>query len=150
MINMAKKRRTAKQIAATRKLVALNKKRRSATKKSTKKKTSLKSRAKRVINKTKPRRTMKRRSSRKSSSRSKSLIPAKGKSLLKNVMIGLGAAATVSTIGGLINQPALGSNKLVSTGASYVVGGPIAAGITFLLGGGGLNLGGQQSQGAGI
>jgi hypothetical protein len=139
---MAKARRTAKQRAATRKLVALNKRR--SRKSTTRKRRSVK----RVIKSVTRRRPMaRRRSTRRSVSRSKGLVSPKVKSLLKNAMIGLGAGATISTVGSLVGQPALGQNKLVATGASFLVGGPIAAGITFLLSGGGLGNGGQSQGG---
>jgi hypothetical protein len=89
-----------------------------------------------------------RRSTRRTSSRKSGIVSPKIKSSLKQVMIGLGAASTIGLIGSVIGQPALGQNKLVNAGASFVIGGPIAAATSFLLSGGGMQ--GGQSNGGGM
>ena len=114
--------------------------------KSTGKRKTKRSSVKRVINKTKRRVSMARRRSRKSTSRKSGIVSPKIKSSLKQVMIGLGAASTIGLIGSVIGQPALGQNKLVNAGASFVIGGPIAAATSFLLSGGGMQ-GSSQSSG---
>lgn len=137
---------TKKQLAARRKFVAAvraGKFRKRKSKKTTKTKVRTRTR---VITKVKHIRTMARR--RRSSTRStRGLIPSKAKSLLKNAMIGLGAGATISTVGSIIGQPQLGNNKLISTAASFVVGGPIAAAVSFLMGGGFASGGNGSSEG---
>lgn len=121
----------------------------SVAKKTKSKASSAKKTVKRKVNKaTKPRTSMPKKN-KKGSSRSKGIFSPKVKSIFKNVMIGAGAPAALALAGGLVGQPALGNNKLIATAASYVVGGPVAAGIAFLAGGGALNLnalGGQSNQ----
>ena len=69
------------------------------------------------------------------------------KRFAKPVMIGLGAAATLGLIGQALGQPGLANNKLVNTGAAFLVGGPLAAGTTLFATGGLGNLFGGGGNG---
>lgn len=143
---MAKKKPSAKQLAARRKFSAIMKsggfKKRSKSVKS-RKRSSSKSRVKtrtRVITKIRRVRSMVKR--RTSSRRSSGLISPKIKSIGKAVAIGAGTGAAISLAGGLIGQPAIGRNPLISAVAAFVLGGPVAGGVALLTQGGLGSLGG--------
>jgi len=139
---MAKKRRSAKQKAATRKLVALNKSKRSSRKSTTKRrKTSKRRNVTRVIRKVVRRRTMAKR--RRSVSRKRGFkIPFISNPLFKKAAAGVGAGVLLTTVLGLIGQQQLAQNPVVKVGAGFATGDIVGAASALLLGGG-LNLGGN-------
>jgi len=133
-------RRTAKQKAATRKLVALNKRRRgrkSSTIKRKRTKIRKGSRRTKVITKVRRVTSMARRrtSKRRSTSRSSGIVGTV-KRFAKPIAIGLGVPAVVGIAGSAVGQPQLGGNKLLNAGAAFLLGGPVAGGAALLLGGG--------------
>jgi len=135
--------RSAKQKAATRKLVALNKrrakpKRRSAPKRKAPKKSRKQARRKAAkVNKRK--------------SPSKSMvkgIPIINNPTFKKIAVGVGAASLVGVAVAQV-APSLGNNAILKPAVAFLAGGPLAAVVTLFLNGGigALNLGGNGAQG---
>jgi len=150
---MAKKTRTAKQKRATRKLVALNRRRAS---KPRKRRTSRKVKKRTSRRKSVARKTSRRRSS----GGKKSLIdriPILNNKTVQKVGFGLGMGALAGIILNFIPVPALQQNKaLIQTGVTFAAD-PLAGvlRLTGLLGGpSGINignlLGGQNSSNGGM
>ena len=99
-----------------------------------------------VKNKSKTRRTNnmgKRKSSKKSSGSTGGLMNSI-KRIAKPAAVGLGAVSLLGLI-----APGLAQNKLISTGAAFLIGGPVAGGTALLTSPGGLNLGGLLGGGGG-
>lgn len=123
-----------------------------SSRKSTKRKSSSKRRSvKRVIKKTvKVTHMARRRRSTRRSSKSSGLVGSL-KRFAKPAAIGLGIPAVIALGGSAIGNPGLGNNKLVSAGAAFAIGGPIAGLSALLLSPGGLSLGGSgDSSGEGL
>ena len=129
--------RTAKQRAATKKLVALNKRRRgSSTKKRSAPKRRKASRRTKVITKVqRVSRMARRRKTNRRSSKSAGVMGSV-KRFAKPIAIGLGVPAVIGIAANAVGQPALAQNKLVSAAGAFILGGPIAGGAALLLGGG--------------
>jgi len=137
---MAKKRRTAKQKRATRKLVALNRRRASKPRKRRK--------SRKVKKRTSRRKSVAKKTRRRSSGGKKSLIdkiPLLNNKTVQKVGFGLGMGALAGILLNFIPIPALQQNKaLIQTGVTFAAD-PLAGvlRLTGLLGGpSGINIGG--------
>lgn len=140
-------RRSAKQKAATKKLVAFNK-RRAKPKRSRPKPKAAKRRAAKAAKRRAPPKVNKRKATSKSMA---GKIPIINNPTFKKIAVGVGAA---SLVGVAIAQvaPSLGNNPIIKPAVAFLAGGPIAAVVTLFLNGGlgSLNLGGNGGNGGPI
>lgn len=145
---MAKKKRSAKQLANDRRLRAkakagtLFKKKRSSTKR---KSTSKRRTVTRVITKVRRKRTMVKR---RSAPRRKSFkVPFLSNPTVRKVAAGVGMGTVLTTVLSAVGQPALAQNPAVKIIGGFAGGDIIGAASAFLLGGGsGLLSGGGNGQ----
>ena len=135
-------RRSAKQKAAIRKLVAFNK-RRAKPKRSRPKPKAAKRRAAKAAKRRAPKVNKQKRTS-------KSMvkgIPIINNPTFKKIAVGVGAASLVGVAVAQV-APSLGNNAILKPAVAFLAGGPIAAIVTLFLNGGlgslGLNLGGNS------
>lgn len=149
---MARKKPSAKQLAARRKFSAImksggfRKRKRTSTKRRSAPKRRISRTRTRVITKIRRVRSMVKR--RTSSRRSSGLIPPKVKSIGTKIAIGAGAGAALSLVGGLVGRPDIGRNGLIGAAAAFLLGGPIAGGAALLIGGGLSAITGQGGNGS--
>jgi len=140
--------RTAKQKAATRKLIKFNK-----AKANKKKKAKVKPRSapKRKTAKRKAPRKVNKRKSPKRSMAKGSKIPFINNPTVKKVAVGVGLA-TLATVALTAVAPQFANNPIVKPAVAFLGGGPVAAVVTLFLNGGlgSLGLGGNQSNGGGV
>ena len=134
-------RRSAKQKAATRKLVAFNK-RRAKPKRSRPKPKAAKRRAAKAKRRAAPK-VNKRKTVKKSMVKG---IPIINNPTFKKIAVGVGAASLVGVAVAQV-APSLGNNAILKPAVAFLAGGPIAAVVTLFLNGGlgSLNLGGGNN-----
>jgi len=140
-------RRSAKQKAATRKLVAFNK--RKAKRKAPKRRAAPKRRKAAKVGRKQVRRKAAKVNKRKKASKSMVKgIPIINNPTFKKIAVGVGAASLVGVAVAQV-APSLGNNAILKPAVAFLAGGPIAAIVTLFLNGGlgSLNLGGNGAQG---
>jgi len=144
---MAKKRRSAKQKAATRKLVARNKKK---AKKNPKRRT--KRRTKASVARPKRKKTNKGKKPRKNVVSKKGLSKITGNPTLRKVLLAAGAVSIATSVAALVAPsivPTL-QNPIVRAGLGFVTGDFVGAASNFVLGGGGGLVGGNGSRSSNV
>jgi len=140
--------RSAKQKAATRKLIKFNKaKAKKKTKRSAPKRRKAPKKSKKQARR-KAAKVNKRKAPKKSMVKG---IPIINNPTFKKIAVGVGAASLVGVAVAQV-APSLGNNAILKPAVAFLAGGPIAAVVTLFLNGGlgSLNLGGGGSNGGGV
>ena len=148
---MAKKKRTAAQKAATKNLVAFNKRKASkSTKKSTakKRKTTPKSRKPTTTNKrSTPKRTMAKKRFTRARKTGKSISSSLKTGVIGEVVKGIGAGSLVSLVMSRV-MPNSPITPIAATGAAFLTGGIVGGAANLIVSGGLGQLGGMFGGGA--